>query len=76
MTNSLDLGFVGTCPSCGKHRYDDRKQAKKVARRLYPGEHMSAYQCGTYWHIGHLSPAVKRGRVTRAEAYAPKKEAS
>ena len=40
-----------SCPACGKRCYPRRKAAKLAARRLYPGKHMRAYQCGEFWHL-------------------------
>lgn len=45
--------WVGFCPRCGKHRYLSRSDAKKACKALYPGDPMSTYQCGQYWHYGH-----------------------
>jgi hypothetical protein len=42
----------GCCPTCGKVRYPDRKSARD-ARRLHPSEHLRAYECDGYWHLGH-----------------------
>lgn len=52
---------MGICPECGKVRYLYRNHAKRVARLLYPGDHLSAYQCGDYWHLGHPPRRVVRG---------------
>jgi hypothetical protein len=54
----------GRC-SCGKLRYASRKDARAVARKAHPGEHMSAYECGGYFHIGHIPGAIKNGWVDR-----------
>lgn len=51
----------GTCPTCGKVAYPTRKRAKEVAKKVYPGYHLSPYQCGDFWHIGNLPRAVVRG---------------
>lgn len=54
-----------TCPRCGKRRYPTRRVARRQARRLYPGDRLSAYPCGTFWHVGHLPDSVKAGEETR-----------
>lgn len=42
---------VGACPACGKKCYPSKRVAKSMARRLYPGTSVRAYQCGDYWHL-------------------------
>ena len=54
---------VGRCP-CGKIQYVSRKNAKKVAR-FANLQGLTAYQCGDFWHLGHLPKVVSRGRVSR-----------
>lgn len=57
------------CADCGKIRFLTRKAAKHAAKNLNrrrPG-HLNAYQCGEFWHIGHLPAAVIAGNRTRAE---------
>lgn len=54
--------YVGTCAACGKRAYATRTAARKAARSLNPGEAMRAYQCGTYWHIGHVPDFIRQGR--------------
>lgn len=51
---------MGTC-ACGKRRYPTRRRARKAAGQLYPGHHLSAYQCGDSWHFGHLDPSAALG---------------
>lgn len=58
---------VGTCRNCGKKCYLTRKAARRDARRILPGEHLNAYQCGPYWHLGHLPVPVARGAEGRAD---------
>lgn len=60
--------WTGSCPDCGKRSFTTRKAAKKAARRIGDGDHMSAYRCGGYWHIGHLPTAIIRGHLTRTNA--------
>ncbi len=56
---------LGPCAPCGgKHTYPSRKTARRAARTLHPGDsRLAAYACphrdGTYWHIGHGSPALR-----------------
>lgn len=59
--------FVGTCGECGKRSYPTRDQARKASNAGQPSEHMSAYRCGDYWHVGHLPKAVRTGEVSRAQ---------
>lgn len=63
----------GACPACGKLMFDSRKVAKAAARRAHPGERLNAYQCGDWWHYGHLMPYVKVGDTPRP---APRRRAS
>lgn len=57
---------MGTCGTCGKQRYANRKVARAERRRLYPGEStMQAYQCGDAWHIGHLTPEAVAGLIPK-----------
>lgn len=67
------LKYAGTCEFCGKIQYPTRKDAKE-ARRLMKGKGLSqsgvgVYQCGDYWHLGHLSASVRAGRLSREERY-------
>lgn len=57
--------------TCPKVRYPSRSAAKKAAKRIYPGDHLSAYRCGGSWHIGHLAPYVLSGEGPRAHRAAP-----
>lgn len=54
-----------TCPTCGKRRYTTRRLARKAAKRIHPGQHMSPYRCGQFWHIGHLPGPVLTGDSDR-----------
>lgn len=47
---------VGRCRRCGKRCYPTRREARRAARLAHPGEHMRAYRCGGYWHLGHPNP--------------------
>lgn len=60
------LPLFEPCPDCGKLRYLNRKAARNGARRAHPGESMSVYRCGEYWHIGHTPTAIKLGYKERA----------
>jgi hypothetical protein len=53
----------GECPDCGKRRYTSKRSAKSAAERV--DRRMRAYRCGAYWHVGHLSKHVIRGRIGR-----------
>lgn len=47
--------------ACGKWAYLCRRDARRAARALHPGEHLRAYPCRTQdaagaaarWHLGH-----------------------
>lgn len=54
------------CPDCGKRRYQTRKQAKLWARRLHPGDRLSPYKCGDYWHLGHLPNDIRTLGIDRS----------
>lgn len=56
---------VGTCPDCGKRRYVTRKAARRVARLVCPGEQVSVYRCGDYFHFGHTPYIIARGAKAR-----------
>ena len=69
------LKYAGSCPESGKIQYPTRKDAKE-ARRLMKGKGISQtgvsiYACSdcAYWHLGHLSAAVRAGRLSREERY-------
>lgn len=53
----------GLCdePSCGKVRYGNRRDAKRAAKKFHPGDHLSAYECGDYWHFGHPPRRIIQG---------------
>lgn len=55
-----------TCPTCGKRRYLTRKTARQYARRNHPGDHLSAYKCGDFWHLGHLPDDVTKLGIARS----------
>lgn len=54
------------CPTCGKRRYLTRKQARQFARKLHPGERLSPYKCGDYWHLGHLPKDITQLGIDRS----------
>ena len=56
---------VGTCRECGKRSFVTRKAARGFIRRVFPGEALTVYQCGDYWHYGHISYEVSRGTHER-----------
>lgn len=58
---------VGRCVACGKARFFSRKQARRFARRVLPGEQFSIYECTGFWHFGHLPSAVRTGRIGRPD---------
>jgi hypothetical protein len=68
----MQAPHAGTCGVCGKVCYFTRKAAKKaLSRDAYRSDKtdMNVYQCGEYFHVGHISKAVKHGLATRAEIY-------
>jgi hypothetical protein len=56
---------IGTCEHCGKGCWTSKKIAKAAARRNHPGERLSVYECGRWWHYGHLDYPVLRGIKAR-----------
>ena len=54
----------GICPleTCGKVRYASRADARKAAHLLFPGDHLTAYQCDDFWHFGHEPLRVIQGK--------------
>lgn len=67
MTAGPNVPRHGACPECGKVRYRSRKDARKVAREVYPGTHLSPYRCGEFWHLGNLPRAIINGYSDRRE---------
>ena len=63
----------GTCPTCGKQMFTSRKKAKAYCHAWRPSERYSVYQCGDYWHFGHIPTQVQRGTVDRRNYVAKKK---
>lgn len=54
---------VGRCPTCGKRRYVDKRDAKIAARGF--DRTLRPYRCGEFWHLGHQPPGVREGVVDR-----------
>ena len=54
------------CAECGKYRYFNRKAARRAARRYHPGDSMSVYRCGDFWHIGHTPWDIKASLAQRS----------
>lgn len=68
-------GYIGFCARCEKAAFNDRKAAKRYARRQYPSERMQAYACrrgGVGWHVGHVAAEVVAGEVPRSQFYGPR----
>lgn len=54
--------YVGYCQDCGKKSYSTRKRAKAALKLYHPGEkNLAVYQCGEYFHYGHLRYSVVKG---------------
>ncbi len=67
---------LGRC-ECGKLRYESRKHAKQVARKI-GHQGLSTYACRldpAWFHLGHLPVGVKAGTMARSEIQ-PKQVAS
>lgn len=45
------LRSKGTCPVCGKARYETRRAARQVGRAQFPERQVRAYRCGNVWHF-------------------------
>lgn len=61
---------VGTC-ACGKQSYENRKEARRAARRHHRGEPMSEFECDRhhgYWHIGHTPKEAIYGKESKRDA--------
>jgi hypothetical protein len=43
--------YAPECADCGKKCYPSRKMARAVARILFPGQRMRAYECGGAFHV-------------------------
>jgi hypothetical protein len=56
---------VGRCATHYLFRWLTRKDARAGAQDLFPGQHLTPYRCGGYWHIGTLPADVVRGNTTR-----------
>lgn len=72
-TNTGGKAYIGTCPRCGKRCYPTKADAKLATRQLphRKGGRLSVYQCGTYWHYGHLPKQVRTGDATRDDLLKP-----
>lgn len=56
---------IGRCSDCGKLRFENRKATKKYINKRFPGDHMTIYKCGEYFHFGHTPYGIKRGTTDR-----------
>lgn len=59
---------TAVCTTHGKKLWKSRKHARVAMKRLFPGDHMSAYECGAhpgYWHIGHMPKMITQGDYDR-----------
>ncbi len=55
-----------SCTHCRKQSYPSRRDAKAVAKQVFPGERLSAYRCfsgGDGWHLGHPDVAAVESRA-------------
>jgi ribosomal protein L37E len=44
--------FYWTCARCGKRSFKSRRDAKEIARLLFPGRRMRYYKCADdSWHF-------------------------
>lgn len=66
---------VGGCPTCGKLRYPTRSEARKAGRQA-GHRRVNAYQCGQWWHLGHLPWTVVQGIAGRDEINPPREAVS
>lgn len=65
-----------SCPACQnadgtpKRAYPTNRQAKRI-QRIMQAEGIRVYKCptGDGYHLGHLPPSVRAGRITRGEIY-------
>lgn len=58
---------------CGKRGWVTRSAARSMRKATDPSSAMSAYLCpesGLY-HLGHLPPAVREGRLGRQDVSGP-----
>jgi len=61
--------YAPECAACGKKCYPSRKMARAVARVLFPGRRMRAYECGGEFHVtSQDADAAELGRRQRAVA--------
>jgi hypothetical protein len=71
--NGVETALTVTCRDCGKKGFPSRKAAKslsKYLRRGGGGVGLREYQCSSeLWHVGHMAPAIRAGRATRADLY-------
>ncbi|VXB82499.1 hypothetical protein [Aeromicrobium sp. 9AM] len=70
---SFHKSYVGLCPTCGKHCYLTKQDAKAIRRRMPHDEHLSVYRCGQYWHLGNLPKPVISGRIDRSKILPPRR---
>lgn len=69
---SAKTPVAGVCPTCGKLRYRSGRAAKHAGHRAHPKERLNAYRCGSYWHIGHPVPKIRRTRKKKPNRRRPK----
>ena len=62
---------VGRCSECGKQCFRSRKAAKRHVAKLFPGDRMSIYTCGEFFHFGHTPYSVKNSMVSRNDYTRP-----
>lgn len=55
--------WLGLCAASNKHKYPDRRAARRAARALHHDSVLRAYHCAHCgnWHIGHHHPDTIRG---------------
>lgn len=76
--NVVNSSRGSVCQYCGKRTYASRKDARHASTVQYPSEIMSVYTCrklpdyvdeNLFWHIGHLTDAVRKGNYSRDDVY-------
>lgn len=71
MARIVDSSAIGFCDVHQKLLYTGRKPARKSAQ-CNGRDGMRPYRCDAVdgmWHLGHLPPNVRKGKLTAGEAF-------
>ncbi|MFD4258174.1 hypothetical protein ACFWR9_11225 [Streptomyces sp. NPDC058534] len=46
--------MVGYCKPCGRASFLSRRDAKRAAKGMFPGQHHRPIRCGDRWHFRRM----------------------